>query len=155
MTPFQWEGQVAPEEYQRRVELLRGAMRSKAITYNWHSPETSLVEAVLARGDRRIGAVLEHVVKNGGHLDAWDEYFSYERWMNAFEACGLDPAFYAQRERPYGEVFPWNAVSAGVKEEYLRKERNAAYRDEVTPDCRTKCTGCGAVSLLSGGVCDA
>jgi radical SAM family uncharacterized protein len=155
MTPFQWEGQVTPEEYQRRVDLLRGAMRSKAITYNWHSPETSLIEAVLARGDRRLGAVLGQVVKNGGHLDAWDEYFSFKRWMDAFEACGLDPAFYAQRERPDGEIFPWNVVTAGVKEEYLRKERNAAYSDDITPDCRSKCTGCGASSFLNGGTCDA
>ncbi len=154
LTPFQWAPQVSPEEYQRRVALLRGTMRSKAITYNWHSPETSLIEAVLARGDRRVGAVIEHVVKNGGRLDAWDEYFSYERWKNAFEACGLDPAFYAQRERPCGEIFPWNVVSAGVTEEYLWKERNAAYNNEITPDCRTKCTGCGAASLLNGGTCD-
>ncbi|SHH52573.1 radical SAM family uncharacterized protein [Sporobacter termitidis DSM 10068] len=154
-TPFQWEAQVTPEEYQRRVELLRGAMRTRAITYNWHSPETSLIEAVLARGDRRIGAVLERVVKDGGRLDAWEEYFSFERWMNAFQACGLNPAFYAHRERPCGECFPWRAVSAGVDEAYLWGERNAAYKNEITPDCRAGCTGCGASALLKGGACDA
>lgn len=155
LTPFQWAGQITPEEYQRRVDLLRGEMRAKAITYNWHSPETSLIEAVLARGDRRVGKVLEEVVKNGGRLDAWDEYFSFNRWKNAFDTCGLDPAFYAQRERPYGEVFPWSVISAGVSEAYLWRERNAAYQNEITPDCHTKCTGCGAANLLSGGKCDA
>jgi radical SAM family uncharacterized protein len=154
-TPFQWEAQVTPEEYQRRVTLLRGAMRSRAITYNWHSPETSLIEAVLARGDRRVGRVLERVVKTGGRLDAWEEYFSFDRWMEAFNYCGLDPAFYANRERQYGEVLPWRAVSAGVGEDYLWREREAAYRNEITPDCRARCSGCGASALLKGGACDA
>ncbi len=155
MTPFQWAGQVPLEEYRRKVELLRGAMRSKAITYNWHSPETSLIEAVLARGDRNVGKVLENVVQNGGRLDAWDEYFSFERWINAINACGLDASFYAQRERPFGEIFPWNVVSAGVSENYLWEERNAGYGNKITPDCRTECTGCGASNLISGGKCDA
>lgn len=154
-TPFQWAGQVSPEEYQRRVDLLRGAIRSKAITYNWHSPDTSLVEAFLARGDRRAGTVIESVVKAGGRLDAWDEYFSIERWKNAFEACEIDVTFYAQRERLYGEIFPWNVVSAGVSEDYLWRERNAAYKNEITPDCRSSCTACGAAGLLNGGKCDA
>lgn len=155
LTPFQWAAQISPEEYQRRVTLLRGAMRSKSITYNWHSPETSLIEAVLARGDRRVGLALEEVVRNGGRLDAWDEYFSYDRWLKAFGACGIDAAFYAHRERPYGEVLPWSVVSAGVSEAYLWKERNAAYTNEITPDCRTGCTGCGASELLTGGKCNA
>jgi radical SAM family uncharacterized protein len=155
LTPFQWAEQVSPEEYQRKVDLLRGAMRSKAISYNWHSPQTSLIEAFLARGDRKAGCVIEHVVKNGGRMDAWDEYFSFTRWMNAFKACGLEPSFYAQRERQNGELFPWNVISAGVGEAYLWKERNAAYHNEITPDCRTACTGCGASKLLSGGICDA
>ncbi len=155
LTPFQWVGQITPEEYQRRVDLLRSAIRTKAITYNWHAPETSLIEAVLARGDRRIGSVLEEVVKSGGKLDAWDEYFSFGRWKNAFETCGLTPDLYAHRERPFGEVFPWSVVSAGVDEAYLWRERNAAYNNEITPDCRTACTGCGASELLDGGKCDA
>lgn len=154
-TPFQWAGQVTPSEYRRKVELLRGAMRSKAITYNWHSPETILIEAFLARGDRRTGRVLEHVVKTGGRLEAWDEYFSYARWENAFEACGIDPSFYAQRERPYGEIFPWSVTSAGVDEDFLWQERNAAFKHEITPDCRRQCAGCGAARLLSGGACNA
>lgn len=154
-TAFQWVGQVTPSEYQRRVDLLRSSMRSKAITYNWHSPETSLIEAVLARGDRKIGRVLEHVVKNGGRLDAWEDYFSAERWNNAFDACGIDPSFYAHRERPHGEIFPWNVTSVGVGETYLWEEREAAYNNVITPDCRKQCTGCGASELLKGGRCDA
>ncbi len=154
-TPFQWESQVAPEEYERRVTLLRDNMRSRAIRYNWHDKETSMIEAVLARGDRRLGRVLETVVKNGGRLDAWDECFSFERWINAFEACGLDPSFYAHRERAYGEILPWRVTTVGVGEAYLWSERNAAYQNEMTPDCRKQCTGCGASALLEGGVCDA
>lgn len=153
-TPFQWEAQVTPAEYQRRVDLLRRSIRSKAITYNWHSPETSLVEAVLARGDRRLGQALEQVVKNGGRLDAWEDYFSYARWLEAFAACGLDPAFYAHRVREYGEVLPWRVTSAGVSEAFMWREREAAYRGEMTPDCRRECTGCGASLLLNGGACD-
>jgi radical SAM family uncharacterized protein len=147
-TPFQWEPQVTPAEYQRRVDLLRSAMRSKAITYNWHSPETSLIEAVLARGDRRLGQALTLIVKNGGRLDAWEEYFSYQRWLDAFAACGIDPAFYAHRTREYGEVLPWRVTSAGVGEDFLWREREAAYNGEITPDCRRQCAGCGAASLL-------
>ena len=154
-TPFQWESQVSPEEYERRVTLLRDNMRSRAIRYKWHDKETSMIEAVLARGDRRLGRVLETVVKNGGRLDAWDECFSFERWINAFEACGLDPSFYAHRERAYGEILPWRVTTVGVGEAYLWRERNAAYQNEMTPDCRKQCTGCGASALLEGGACDA
>ncbi len=154
-TPFQWEAQVRPEEYMRRVELLRTAMREKAIHYNWHDPETSFIEAALSRGDRRLGSVLREVVRRGGRLDSWSEYFSFDRWMKAFEACGLDPAFYACRERAHDEILPWRVISAGVDDEYLWRERENAYRGTVTPDCRQKCTGCGASGLLTeGGRCD-
>jgi radical SAM family uncharacterized protein len=153
-TPFQWEPQVTPAEYQRRVDLLRNSIRSKAITYNWHSPQTSLIEAVLARGDRRLGEALEYHVKNGGKLDAWEEYFSFDRWLSSFEAAGIDPAFYAHRARAFGEVLPWRVTSAGIDEAYMWGEREAAYRGEITPDCRRQCTGCGASSLLEGGQCD-
>jgi radical SAM family uncharacterized protein len=153
-TPFQWEAQVTPAEYQRRVDLLRSSIRSKAVTYNWHSPETSLIEAVLARGDRRLGQALERIVKNGGRLDAWEEYFSHARWLEAFTACGIDPAFYANRVREYGEVLPWRVTSAGVGEAFMWREREAAYQGEITPDCRRECTGCGASNFLNGGACD-
>jgi len=154
-TPFQWEAQISMEEYMRRVALLRENMRAKAITYNWHDAETSYIEAVLARGDRRLGAVLEQVVRDGGRLDSWGEFFSFTRWMSAFEKQGLSPDFYALRERERGEILPWSTISAGVDESYLWAGREAAYCAEITPDCRELCTGCGADKLYPGGVCDA
>ncbi|MGI6012783.1 MAG: TIGR03960 family B12-binding radical SAM protein [Oscillospiraceae bacterium] len=154
-SPFQWEAQVTPEEYERRVKLLRETMTAKAITYNWHDPETSLIEAVLSRGDRRIGQVIETVWRNGGKLDAWSEYFSMERWMQAFASAGLDPAFYANRERSEDEILPWSMISMGVRPDFLLHERHMAYQSKLSPDCRAQCTGCGANCLLPEGVrCD-
>lgn len=153
-TPFQWEAQNTMEEYQRKVELLRSSMRTKAITYNWHAPDTSFIEAVLSRGDRRLGSVIYEVWKNGGKLDSWSDYFSFERWLNAFEACGIDPHFYATREREKDEILPWGFISVGVRQEFLWNERENAYKSMITPDCRRQCTGCGASLLYKGGVCD-
>ena len=155
-TPFQWEAQVTMEEYERRVKLLRETMTAKAITYNWHDPETSFIEAVLSRGDRRLGQVIETVWRNGGKLEAWSEYFSMERWTQAFASAGLDPAFYANRERDADEILPWSMISMGVRPEFLLQERHMAYQSKLSPDCRAQCTGCGANCLLSeGGRCDA
>lgn len=154
-TPFQWESQVPMDEYIRRVELLRENMRAKAITYNWHEPETSVVEAVLSRGDRRLGAVLEHVWKNGGKLDSWSDYFSMERWRDAFDACGVDPDFYIGRVREMDELLPWDFVDIGVRRDFLVRERDQAYEAVLSPDCRKVCTGCGANRFFSGGQCDA
>ncbi len=153
-SPFQWEAEVSMEEYRRRVTLLRDHMRAKAISYNWHDADTSLIEAVLSRGDRRVGAVIEEVWRQGGKLDSWSEYFSFERWMSAFEKCGLDPKFYACRERSFEEVLPWSRVNIGVKPEFLWKEREMCFKAELSPDCRNKCTNCGALSLMNGGRCD-
>jgi radical SAM family uncharacterized protein len=153
-SPFQWEGQISGEEYLRRVKLLRENMTAKNVTYNWHDPETGYIEAVLSRGDRRVGAVLEQVWRSGGHLDAWSDYFSYARWMSAFAQCGVDPAFYAGRERGREEVFPWDRIDLGVRREHLWREREACYVSLLSPDCRMQCTGCGANKLLKGGRCD-
>ncbi len=153
-TPFQWEAQIPIEEYMRRVALLRDNMRAKAISYSWHDAETSYIEAVLARGDRRLGKVIEQTVKDGGRLDSWGEFFSFDRWMSAFSKNDISPDFYALRERKDGEILPWSVTSSGVDERYLWKGREAAYRNEITPDCRAACTGCGADSLNKGGVCD-
>ncbi len=152
-TPFQWEQQVTMEEYRRRVQLLSDTMRAKAITYNWHDPETSLVEAALSRGDRRLGAVLETVWRNGGRLEAWSEYFSLERWLDAFRVNGLDPAFYATRAREKDEVLPWSMISLGVRPTFLWNEREKAYRSELSPDCAVQCTACGAQKLGKGELC--
>lgn len=152
-TAFQWEPQITREEYERRVQLLRENMTTKTVTYNWHDGQTSFIEAVLARGDRRLGNVLETVWRKGGHLDAWEEYFSLERWQEAFAECGVDPAFYAYRRREKDEIMPWDMISSGVTREYLWREHENAVAGVTTPDCRTWCNGCGANKLV-GGKCD-
>ena len=152
-TAFQWEPQISLEEYQRRVKLLRQAITTKTVTYNWHDGDTSFLEAVLARGDRRLGKVLELAWRKGAKLDAWEEYFSLERWMEAFRECGLDPHFYANRTRSRDELMPWDMISCGVTDDYLWRERERAYASVTTPDCRTHCGGCGANRLV-GGKCN-
>ncbi len=154
-TPFQWEKQISPEEYIRRQRLLKEHMPSKSIEYNWHAADLSRLEAVLARGDRRLCKVLEEAVKRGAKLDGWDEYFSYQTWLDSFAACGIDPDFYTTRGYDAEELLPWEVISDGVSTAFLKKERERAYRSETTPDCRSKCSGCGANCLLEGGKCDA
>jgi len=129
-TPFQWEAQVTMGEYMRRVELLREAVRTKAITYNWHSPEQGFIEAALARGDRRMGKVVEAAWRLGARLDAWSEYFSLDCWLKAFENSGLTPEFYALRERSGDEILPWSLISAGISDKYLWKEREASRKGQ-------------------------
>ena len=153
-TPFQWEAQVTREEYLRRVHVLTDALASaRAIVYNWHDAEVSLIEAALARGDRRVGAVIEEVWRQGGRLESWSEYFSLQRWLDAFRTVGLDPNFYALRERPLDELLPWEHMDMGVTRRHLEIERARAYEARLSPDCRKACSGCGAASLLKEGVC--
>ena len=154
-TPFQWEKQDTPEEYTRKQRLLKSMMLSKSVEYNWHAPDLSRLEAVLARGDRRLCAVLEEVVRRGGRLDGWDEYFSYQTWLDAFEATGVDPDFYTTRGYGDDEIFPWQTISVGVRREFFRRERDRAWQGLTSPDCRTQCTGCGADRLLKEVDCDA
>ena len=132
-TAFQWEPQISKDEYERRVALLRDAIKTKTVTYNWHDSDTSFLEAVLARGDRRLGKVLETAWRKGAHLDAWEEYFSLDRWLEAFDACGLDPHFYANRTRSEDELLPWSMISSGVTQDYLKRERHQAYASLTTP----------------------
>ncbi|MCF2660977.1 TIGR03960 family B12-binding radical SAM protein [Pseudoflavonifractor phocaeensis] len=151
-TAFQWEAQIPVEEYQRRVDLLRDAFkRDKSITYNWHDPQTSYLEAIFSRGDRRLADVLEWAWAHGAKMDSWSEYFDYQRWMDALAACGLSGDFYAHRVREKDEVFPWSVPSVGVSREFLWHERELCYQSQTTPDCRTRCSGCGANKLLTGG----
>ena len=155
-SPFQWEQQVTMDEYKRKVNLLRENIKAKNVTYNWHDPDTSFVEAVLSRGDRRIADVIEEVWRRGGKLEAWGDYFSFDRWMTAMDACGVDPMFYACRERGKDEFLPWDIVDMGVRRAHLWHEREQAYKAELSPDCRKQCTGCGALALMTeGGKCDA
>ena len=154
-TPFQWEKQIAPEEYLRRCRLLKDHFYSKSIEYNYHTPDISRLEAVTARGDRRLGPVLEEAAKNGAKMDGWDEYFNYQIWLDAFEKCGIDPNFYTIRGYGEDEILPWDPIDVGVTKKFLLCERKRAYEEKVTQDCRHGCSGCGANALLKEVECDA
>ena len=154
-TPFQWEKQISPREYLRRCKLLKSNMPAKCVEYNYHEADLSRLEAVLARGDRRLCKVLEKAVQNGCRLDAWDEHFSYEKWLDAFDSCGVDPDFYTVRGFEETELVPWQTISDGVSTAFLKRERKKAYASETTADCRSQCAACGANCLLEGGKCNA
>ena len=154
-TPFQWEAQITPQEYLRRCKLLKEHLYSKSIEYDYHSTELSRLEAVFARGDRRLGAVIEEAVKNGARLDGWDEYFRYDIWCDAFEKCGIPVDFYTVRGYGEEEILPWDMIDVGVSKKFLLRERQRAYDAQVTPDCRHGCAGCGANGLLKEVSCDA
>ena len=146
-TPFQWEPQDTVEELKRKQQLLRAEIRSRKITYNYHTAEVSHLEGVFARGDRRLSKAIAEAVRRGQRFDSWDEFFSAENWHDIFSSVGLDEAFYANRRREYGEVLPWDHISCGVCKRFLINESEKARRGETTPDCRTKCSGCGANAL--------
>ena len=153
-SPFQWEKQNTMDEYIAKVNLLRENIKAKNVVYNWHDPQTSYIEATLSRGDRRMGKVIENVWRSGGRLEAWTDYFSFDRWMQAVDNAGVDPTFYAHRERCKDEVMPWDVVDVGVRKEHLWHEKEQCYRSELSPDCRKQCSACGAAKLLKGGRCD-
>ena len=154
-TPFQWEQQITPEEYLRRCKLLKSHFYSKSITYDYHGPDLSRLEAVFARGDRRLGVVIEEAMKNGAKLDGWDEYFNYGIWFDTFQKCGIDPDFYTVRGYDEEEILPWDTISVGIDKKFLLNERKRAYEAKITPDCREGCAGCGANRLLKEVRCDA
>lgn len=154
-TPFQWEKQITPEEYLRRCRLLKSHFYSKSIEYNYHAPDLSRLEAVVARGDRRLCAVMEEAVMNGARLDGWDEYFNYSIWFDALQKCGIDPDFYTTRGFGEEEILPWDTIDVGVGKKFLLRERHQAQKNLVTPDCRHGCAGCGANKLLQEVECDA
>ena len=153
-TPFQWEPQITPEEYLRRCRLLKSHFYSKSIEYNYHAPDLSRLEAVFARGDRRLGPVIEAAVAKGAKLDGWDEYFNYSYWFDAMNECGIDETFYTTRGFGEEEILPWDTIDVGVNKKYLLRERRQAYAETVTPDCREGCAGCGANCLLKEVKCD-
>lgn len=154
-TPFQWEQQITPQEYLRRCRLLKSHFYSRSIEYNYHGPDLSRLEAVFARGDRRLAPVLVEAVKNGARLDGWDEYFNYSVWFDALNKCGIDPEFYTTRGYGEEEVLPWDTIDVGITKKFLKLERKRAYAESVTPDCREGCAGCGANCLLKEVQCDA
>ena len=153
-TPFQWEQQITPEEYLRRCRLLKSHFYSKSIEYNYHAPDLSRLEAVFARGDRRLGPVIEAAVNKGAKLDGWDEYFNYSYWFDALNECGIDPEFYTTRGFGEEEILPWDTIDVGVRKRFLMRERHRAYEAKITPDCREGCAGCGADCLLKEVKCD-
>ena len=153
-TPFQWEKQTSPEEYLRRVHLLQSCLTARGVDYRYHESDLSRLEAVLARGDRRLSKVLLRAHALGCKLDGWDEYFRYDLWMQAFSDCGVDPEFYTTRGFAEDEILPWQTIDIGVSRDFFLRERALAYESVTTPDCRTKCAGCGAWSLSERGVCD-
>ena len=153
-TPFQWEPQVTREEYLRRVNLLRDNMKARAVTYNWHDAETSFTEAVLSRGDRRVGDLIEGIWRRGGYLESWSEGFDLSRWTESARELGMDLSFYANRERALCETLPWDHIDMGVKKSHFVHEYEQAHKGLLSPDCRAKCSGCGANRFLKGGRCD-
>ncbi len=154
-TPFQWEKQITPQEYLRRCKLLKSHFYSKSIEYDYHSPDLSRLEAVFARGDRRLGPVIETAMRGGARLDGWDEYFNYAKWYDAFCQCGIDEDFYTTRGYGEEEILPWDTIDVGVGKKFLIRERKRAYEETITPDCRHGCAGCGANCLLKEVECDA
>ncbi len=155
-TPFQWATMQERGEYLRRAKIVNDHMKEqlnhRSMRYNWHEADVTVIEGVLARGDRRLSDVLLHVYRHGGVFDAWSDFFDYGRWLNAFDACGVDIGFYNTRERGEDEIFPWDFIDAGVSREFLLREWRAAMNGNVTPNCRARCSGCGA-KQYGGGVC--
>jgi len=146
-TPFQWEKQDTFDELIRKQSLLKECITDRRIRYAYHDAKVSFIEAVLARGDRRLAPVIAELCEKGIMLDAWDEFFDYDAWISAFEKCGIDPAFYTSRGFGLDEVLPWDIIDIGVTKAFLRRERDKAYKGETTPSCAEKCSGCGANKL--------
>lgn len=152
-TPFQWEPQDMPETLERKRLYIRSKITDRKIKYSCHDSGTSRIEAVLALGDRRVGAALELACREGFRFDAWDEFFSYDRWMDVFARAGIDPSFYANRRRQTSEVLPWDVIDCGVTKEFLIREYEKAHAGVTTPNCREHCSGCGANRLGGERAC--
>lgn len=155
-TPFQWARMCTQQEFLDRANIVRGKFRQmlnyKSLKYNWHEAELTVLEGVLARGDRRVGKVIETAYQNGAIYDSWSEYFNNDIWMKAFQDCQVSIDFYTTRERSLDELFPWDFIDAGVSKEFLKREWKKALDGQVTPNCRQRCAGCGALKF-GGGVC--
>ena len=151
-TPFQWFGQDTMEELRRKQRALKGNVPSRKISVSYHGAQTSFLEAAFARGDRRLGAVLERALELGQRFDGWDDCFHFDRWLQAFADCGLDPAFYANRQRGKEEGFPWDHLDYGIRKEFLWEDWQRALAGVTTPNCKEACSHCGA-SCYKGGIC--
>ncbi len=146
-TPFQWEAQDTMEMLAEKQRFLGSKVTDRKVRYTHHDAKVSRVEAVLARGNRKLCAALELAVKEGFCFDAWDEFFDYDKWMSVFERTGVDPAFFANRRMGLDEILPWDVIDCGVTKEFFRRERARAYEGRTTPNCREQCSGCGANRL--------
>ena len=155
-TPFQWARMCTKEEFIERAYIVKDKFRQmknqKSLKYNYHEADLTVLEGVLARGDRKTGALIEEAYKNGAIYDSWSEYFDNRIWMKAFETCGLSIDFYTTRERSLDEVFPWDFIDAGVSKEFLKREWLNAIDEKLTPNCRQRCSACGGMRF-GGGVC--
>lgn len=147
-TPYQWTSQISEPDLSTKLEILQQGLHQKSTKLSWENPETSLLEAVLSRGDRRIGRVIYQAWKSGCKYDAWSEYFRYESWLKAFEGSGLDPGFYAHREHSLDEMLPWSHIDTGISGDFLKAEFQRSQDGKTTPDCRThNCNSCGLENL--------
>lgn len=155
-TPFQWAQMCTKEEFLHRAYVVNHEIKEqknkKSIRYNWHEADVTVLEGILARGDRRIGPAIQRAYEKGCLFDSWSEWFQNERWLEAFAECGTDMDFYTTRERALDEIFPWDFIDIGVSRRFLEKEWKRAHEETVTPNCRQNCSGCGAASF-GGGVC--
>lgn len=151
-TPFQFEPQITESEIRRRQEYLKSCIKTRKISLSYHDSATSFLEGVLARGDRRLGAVIEKAFQKGCRFDSWTECFNLDKWLEAFAECDISPEFYANRERDYCEINPWDHLDYGVTKEFLVRENRTAHSEITTPNCREKCAGCGA-NCYGEGVC--
>ncbi len=154
-TPFQWESQITLSEIEERQKFLRSLFRkNKNISYSWHDGKLSFLEAVFSRGDRRLGQVLKIAHDKGCKFDGWNDMFSFEKWMSAFNESGVCPEFYAYRKRSKDELCPWDIIDPGIDKKFLLRELEKSQKAEITPDCRIRCHACGASKLKAGGCCE-
>lgn len=155
-TPFQWAAMLDPKDYLERARIVNDHVKEqlnhKSIRYNWHEADVTVLEGVLARGDRRISDAILYVYNHGGFFDSWSEFFNFNLWLEAFDACGISMDDYNKRIRGENEIFPWDFIDAGVTKDFLLREWKTSQREEVTPNCRMRCSGCGA-KQFEGGVC--
>lgn len=155
-TPFQWAAMLDPKDYLERARMVNDHVKEqlnhKSIRYNWHEADVTVLEGVLARGDRRISDAILYVYNHGGFFDSWSEFFNFNLWLEAFDACGISMDDYNKRVRGENEIFPWDFIDAGVTKDFLLREWKTSQREEVTPNCRMRCSGCGA-KQFEGGVC--
>ena len=151
-TPFEFEPQIDIEEMRRRQSVIRDSVTTRKVSVSWHESKVSFLEGVFARGDRRLGSVIEAAVKKGCRFDGWDECFHLDKWIEAFNECGIEPEFFANRKREFNEILPWDHLDYGVSKTFLINENKTAYAAITTPNCKEKCSNCGA-ACFKGGIC--